>query len=77
VSASSDVTRFVHDGDRLIAEHNGSGTLLRRYVHGWGLDEPLVWYEGATVLAGNRRYLQPTIGARSSPRPMPLAPCPR
>jgi RHS repeat-associated protein len=53
----SAVTRFVYDGDRLIAEYSGSGTLLRRYVHGSGVDEPLVWYEGATVSASNRRYL--------------------
>jgi RHS repeat-associated protein len=26
-------------------------------VHGAGVDEPLVWYEGATVSAGNRHYL--------------------
>jgi RHS repeat-associated protein len=57
VSTTSGVTRFVYDGDRLIAEYNGSGALLRRYVHGSGVDEPLVWYEGATVSAGNRRYL--------------------
>jgi RHS repeat-associated protein len=57
VSTPSAVTRFVYDGDRLIAEYNSSGTLLRRYVHGSGVDEPLVWYEGATVSAGNRRYL--------------------
>jgi RHS repeat-associated protein len=50
-------TRFVYDGDRLIAEYNGSGTLLRRYVHGAGVDEPLLWYEGATVSAAQRQYL--------------------
>jgi RHS repeat-associated protein len=50
-------TRFVYDGDRLIAEYNGSGTLLRRYVHGAGVDEPLLWYEGATVSAAKRQYL--------------------
>ena len=49
-------TRFVYDGDRLIAEYNGS-TLLRRYVHGSGVDEPLVWYEGSAVSAATRRYL--------------------
>jgi RHS repeat-associated protein len=26
-------------------------------VHGSGVDEPLVWYEGASVTAGSRRYL--------------------
>lgn len=56
-STPSGVIRFVYDGDRLIAEYNGSGTLLRRYVHGAGVDEPLVWYEGSSVSATNRRYL--------------------
>jgi len=32
-------------------------TPLRRYVHGSGVGEPLVWYEGAGVGAGSRRYL--------------------
>jgi len=57
VTSGSNTTRFVYDGDRLIAEYNGSGTLLRRYVHGAGVDEPLVWYEGASVSSANRRYL--------------------
>lgn len=44
-------TNFIYDGVNLIAEYDGSGTLLRRYVHGVGADEPLVWYEigGTTV----------------------------
>ena len=45
------------DGDRLVAEYNGGGSLLRRYVHGPGVDEPVVWYEGAAVGAAARRYL--------------------
>jgi hypothetical protein len=46
----------LYDGDRLTAEYNGaSATPLRRYVHGPGVDEPLVWYEGAG--ATDRRYL--------------------
>lgn len=39
-----------------MAEYNGAGQLLRRYVHGSGVDEPLVWYEGAAVGSANRRY---------------------
>ena len=35
-----------YDGVDLVAEYNSAGTLLRRYVHGPGVDEPLVWYEG-------------------------------
>ena len=31
-----------------MAEYDsGAGTLVRRYVHGAGVDEPLVWYEGS------------------------------
>ena len=39
-------TRMVYDGQSLIAEYSGSNALLRRYVHGPGVDEPLTWYEG-------------------------------
>jgi RHS repeat-associated protein len=56
VSGGSGTTRFVYDGDRLVAEYNGAGSLLCRYVHGPGVDEPVVWYEGAGVGAANRRY---------------------
>ncbi len=57
VTAGGSTIRFLYDGDRLIAEYNTSGTALRRYVHGAGVDEPLVWYEGSTVSSSNRRYL--------------------
>lgn len=46
-------TRFLYDGDALVAEYDGNGVLQRRYVHGPGVDEPLVWYEGSS-LAGRR-----------------------
>jgi RHS repeat-associated protein len=50
-------TDFLYDGDRLIAEYSGT-TLLRRYVHGPGIDEPIVWYEGANFLTNpDRRWL--------------------
>jgi len=49
ISAASSTTQFLYDGDNLVAEYNGSGTLLRRYVHGQGIDEPLLWYEGAAL----------------------------
>jgi RHS repeat-associated protein len=48
-------TLLLHGGDALLAEFSGAGTLLRRYVHGPGTDEPLVWYEGAGLT--DRRYL--------------------
>ncbi|WP_342248767.1 RHS repeat-associated core domain-containing protein [Sphingomonas sp. OTU376] len=40
-------TRFLYDGDQLTVEYDGSGNLLRRYLHGVGEDDPLLWYEGA------------------------------
>jgi RHS repeat-associated protein len=51
VSGTQTTTQFLYDGSRLSAEYNGT-TLLRRYVHGPGTDEPIVWYEytsGSTV----------------------------
>lgn len=48
-------TRYLYDGDRLTAEYDASGNMLRRYVHGDGADNPLVVYEGGAVTAP--RYL--------------------
>jgi RHS repeat-associated protein len=51
-------TKFEHLGPRLVIERNGStNAILRRYVHGPGDDEPVVWYEGAGVAATAMRYL--------------------
>jgi RHS repeat-associated protein len=57
VTSGGATTRFLYDGDRLIAEYSTTGTVQHRYVHGAGVDEPLVWYEGATVSSTTRRYL--------------------
>jgi RHS repeat-associated protein len=48
-------TRFGYDGVGLVGEYDASNALLRRYVHGPGDDEPLVWYEGAGTT--DRRWL--------------------
>ena len=43
-------TVLLYDGPDVIAEvDQASGALLRRYVHGMGDDEPLIWYEGANL----------------------------
>lgn len=47
--------RLQYDGVDLIAEYNGSNAMLRRYVHGPGIDEPIVWYEGSGT--SDRRWL--------------------
>ncbi|WP_196871597.1 RHS repeat-associated core domain-containing protein [Sphingobium sp. JAI105] len=47
VTSSSTNTRFLYAGTELIGEYDSSGTVLRRYVHGPGADEPIIRYEGA------------------------------
>ncbi|MEZ5499798.1 MAG: hypothetical protein R3E77_10265 [Steroidobacteraceae bacterium] len=54
-TAAGVTTQYLYDGDRLIAEYNSGGTVLRRYAHGAGVDEPLVWYEGSGLT--NRAWL--------------------
>jgi RHS repeat-associated protein len=48
-------TKFLYDGDALVAEYDASGNLVSRYVHGSSVqaDDPLVWYTSA----GAKRYL--------------------
>lgn len=53
--SSSTRIDFLYDGADMVAEYNSSGTVLRRYVHGAGLDAPLVWYEGSSTTS--RRWL--------------------
>jgi RHS repeat-associated protein len=55
VAKNGNTTQFLYDGSDIIAEYNGTGSLLRRYVHGPGESEPLVWYEGTTL--GTRYFL--------------------
>ncbi|WP_321395522.1 hypothetical protein [Emcibacter sp.] len=45
-TAGGTTTTFLHDGVEEIADYQGS-TLLRRYVHGPGVDEYLVMYTGS------------------------------
>jgi RHS repeat-associated protein len=62
-------TRFAYDGVDLIAEYNASNALLRRYVHGPGIDNPIAWYEGGTISSTTRRLLMaddPSTGSGGS-----------
>jgi len=43
------VTRFLYDGDALVAEYDSSGAMTRRYVHWDGADVPILSYAGATL----------------------------
>ncbi|PXA95620.1 hypothetical protein DMC18_03620 [Caulobacter sp. D5] len=40
-------TRFLYSGDKLVAEYDDAGALLRRYVPSYGVDEAILWWEGA------------------------------
>jgi RHS repeat-associated protein len=46
IDSASD-TGFAYDGLDMIAEYNSAGTMLARYVHGPGIDQPLVRYDGS------------------------------
>lgn len=44
-AATTGTTRFFYDGGNLLGEYDTAGTLLARYVHGAGTDEPVAWYK--------------------------------
>jgi RHS repeat-associated protein len=46
---------LINSGTELIAETDGSGVMLRRYVHGTSDDDPLLWYEGTGL--SDKRWL--------------------
>ncbi|MEP2988064.1 MAG: hypothetical protein ABJN65_02415 [Parasphingorhabdus sp.] len=49
-------TRMGYDGADLIAEYASNGsTILRKYVHGPGTDDPILWYEGSGT--SDKRYM--------------------
>ena len=48
-------TRMLYDGSDLLTELDGSNSVVRRYVHGPGVDDPIVWYEGSGIT--DRRFL--------------------
>ncbi len=56
MTMGTSTVRFLYDGDQLLEERDGSGTLLRRYVHGNDEDDPLLWYEGSGL--SDRRSFQ-------------------
>ncbi|WP_447726642.1 RHS repeat-associated core domain-containing protein [Sphingomonas koreensis] len=46
---------FMWDANDLVLEYNENDQIQRRYVHGPGMDEPLVWYGGSGT--SDRRWL--------------------
>ena len=44
-------TRYVHDCDHVIAEYDGNNNLLRKYIFGQGIDQPVSMIEVADANA--------------------------
>jgi len=40
-------TRYLYDGDQVIAEYDGNNNLLRKYIYGPGIDQPVCMIEQA------------------------------
>jgi RHS repeat-associated protein len=51
------ITRFLYDGDALVAEYDGAGVMTRRYVHWDGADVPIMSYANAALTSPS--YLHP------------------
>ena len=57
ITAPAATTRNqLYDGVDMVADYDGADVLMRRYVHGPGVDEPLVVYEGAGTGTKNWQY---------------------
>jgi RHS repeat-associated protein len=57
ISGGAATTYFLYDGDALVAEYDNSGNVTKRYVHGSGMDEPLIEYSGSAVSGATRKNL--------------------
>ena len=55
--SAGSTTRFLYDGNKLAAEYNASGTLLRRYGHGPNVDQPVMVDEGGANCSATK-FLQ-------------------
>jgi RHS repeat-associated protein len=49
-------TRYLYDGDALVAEYNGAGEMTRRYVHWAGADVPVVSYTTSSLASPSYLY---------------------
>ena len=49
--ASQTTIHYAYDGDQIIAEYDGNGTLLRKFIYGPGIDEPI-----CMITAGGTKY---------------------
>ncbi|MEG3148338.1 RHS repeat-associated core domain-containing protein [Sphingomonas sp. ZT3P38] len=54
---ASGTTRFLYDGDALVAEYDDSGATIARYVHGPLEDEPILADGGSAMDCSQTRFL--------------------
>jgi len=57
------VTKYVYDGDQCIAEYDANDVLLRKYIHGPSIDEPICMIEAAGGYAGTYYYHFDALGS--------------
>jgi len=55
IGTTAGYTYLLNSGDTMIGEYSSAGAVLHRYVHGPGIDEPLVRYDGSGT--SDRHYL--------------------
>ncbi|MEN6424311.1 MAG: RHS repeat-associated core domain-containing protein [Phycisphaerales bacterium] len=55
--------KFLYDGDLIIAEYDANDTLLRKYVHGPCIDEPICMIESSGTYAGTQYYHYDALGS--------------
>lgn len=58
IKGASTTTRFLYDGDELVAEYTDGGSLAHRYIHGASTDDPVAWFKGALVTTEEKRHLR-------------------
>ena len=51
------VTEYVYEGDEPIADYDGAGNVLRRYMHGANVDERMMYKEYATNGTQTKMYM--------------------
>jgi RHS repeat-associated protein len=55
--------KFLYDGDQIIAEYDANDTLLRKYVYGPCIDEPICMIESSGTYAGTQYYHYDALGS--------------
>jgi RHS repeat-associated protein len=56
-TTGSTVTKFLHDGDKIAAEYDVNNNILRRYMWGPQVDQPIIWDEGGALNCSGTRVL--------------------